>query len=47
MAARVDWLIRNHDGIKDRAEGIKSAIKTWVEAREKEAVTQGLSPPTI
>jgi len=47
MAARLDWLVRNHDAVEDRAEGVKEAVETWVKAREKEAIAQGLFPPNF
>ena len=47
LAARLDWLVRNHEAVEDRAEGIKDAVETWIRAREKEAVTQGLFPPSF
>ena len=45
LAARLDWLVRNHDAVEDRAEGVKDAVEAWVKAREKEAISQGLFPP--
>jgi metal-responsive CopG/Arc/MetJ family transcriptional regulator len=47
LAARLDWLVRNHEAVEDRAEGIKDAVETWIKAREREAVTQGLFPPVF
>ena len=47
MAARFDWLIRNHDAAEDRAEGVKAAVETWIKAREREALAQGLFPPNF
>jgi hypothetical protein len=47
MAARLDWLVRNHDAVEDRAEGVKNAVEAWVKAREKEALAQGLFPPNF
>jgi hypothetical protein len=47
MAARLDWLVRNHDAVEDRAEGVKVAVETWVKAREKEALAKGLFPPNF
>jgi hypothetical protein len=47
MAARLDWLIRNHDAAEDRAESVKAAMETWIKAREKEALAQGLFPPNF
>jgi hypothetical protein len=47
MAARLDWLVRNHDAVEARAEGVKEAVETWVKAREKEALAQGLFPPNF
>lgn len=47
IAARLDWLVRNHDAVEDRAEGVKNAVETWVKAREKEALAQGLFPPNF
>jgi hypothetical protein len=47
MAARFDWLIRNHDAVEDRAEGVKNAVEAWIKAREREAIQQGLFPPNF
>jgi hypothetical protein len=47
IAARLDWIVRNHDAVEDRAEGVKSAVEAWVKAREREAVQQGLFPPNF
>lgn len=47
MAQRFDWIIRNHDAVEDRAEGVKEAVETWIKAREREAVQQGLFPPAF
>jgi hypothetical protein len=47
LAARLDWLVRNHDAIEDRAEGVKDAVESWIKAREREAVAQGLFPPNF
>jgi hypothetical protein len=47
IAARLDWLVRNHDAVEDRAEGVKEAVEAWVKAREKEAIAQGLFPPNF
>jgi len=45
-AMRLDWIVRNIEGFEDRTEGVKEAIKTWIEARERQAVAKGLFPPT-
>jgi Arc/MetJ-type ribon-helix-helix transcriptional regulator len=47
MAARLDWLVRNHGSVEDRTEALRSAIRAWVEIREKETVQAGLSPPAF
>jgi hypothetical protein len=47
MAARFDWLIRNHDAVEDRAGGVKEAVEAWIKTREKEALAQGLFPPNF
>jgi hypothetical protein len=47
MAARLDWIVRNHDAVEDRAEGVKNAVENWIKAREKEAIQQGLFPPNF
>jgi len=46
IAMRLDWIVRNIEGFEDRTEGVKEAIKTWIEARERQAVAKGLFPPT-
>ncbi len=46
LAMRLDWIVRNIEGFEDRTEGVKEAIQTWIEAREKQALTKGLFPPT-
>lgn len=45
IAMRLDWIVRNIEGFEDRTEGVKEAIKTWIEARERQAVAKGLFPP--
>lgn len=47
MAARLNWLIRNHDAAEDRAEIVKDAVETWIKAREREAIQAGLFPPNF
>ena len=47
MAARLEWLIRNYDAVEDRAECVKLAVESWIKAREKEAIQQGLFPPNF
>lgn len=45
IAMRLDWIVRNIEGFEDRTEGVKEAIRTWIEARERQAVAKGLFPP--
>jgi predicted DNA-binding protein len=47
MAARLNWLIKNHDAAEDRAEIVKQAVEAWIKAREKEAIAAGLFPPNF
>ena len=46
LAIRLDWIVRNIEGVEDRTEGVKEAIQAWVEIREKQALVKGLFPPT-
>ena len=46
LANRLDWLVRNHGEVESRAEAVKDAIIPWIEAREKDCIEAGLTPPT-
>ena len=43
---RMDWLARNDDETETRTEGIRNAVQSYVEDREKACIKKGLTPPT-
>jgi hypothetical protein len=45
VAARLDFIVRNHANIEDRTQGIKESLERWIEAREAELRKEGIFPP--